>query len=89
MDGHPSCSTAGETFIICINESREASGSIDQEKIKTIIQADIVNNSGTKSIASKQEREGLFAKETEDDLEESAYQKDAAAMQSLRLSPSP
>lgn len=55
---------AGETFIICIKESRDASELIDQEKIKTMIH--MGNDGEAKSIASKEEREGLFAGETEE-----------------------
>lgn len=55
---------AGETFIICIKESRDASELIDQEKIKTMIH--MGNDGEAKSIASKVEREGLFAGETEE-----------------------
>lgn len=58
LDGHLPCSTAGETFIICIKESRDASDLIDQEKIKMMIR--MGNDGETKSIASKEEREGLF-----------------------------
>lgn len=61
LDGHLPCSTVGETFIIRINESREASDLIDEEKIKTMIQVDIGNDSET-----KEAREGLFAGETEE-----------------------
>ena len=65
MDSHVSCSMARDTFIIYINEAREASGLIDQEKIKVMIQLGTGNNE-TKSTASREERGGLFAGETEE-----------------------